>query len=161
MQRQPPTGFGRVAASASLEIAFVVGRAELLGLGVAHDHEDSGTVVHTPTLSPASLPVMPSPGREGEHVIDTTPRATGRGPLMIIGGAEEKPQADLLTEFVRGTGGPQARIAVVATASSLGPEVIEVYDAIFSKLGAAEVVSARPESRERRATPPSSTCSTT
>ncbi|HSV40374.1 MAG TPA: cyanophycinase, partial [Nocardioidaceae bacterium] len=33
-------------------------------------------------------------------------------------------------------------------ASSLGPEVVEVYDALFRKLGAAEVVSVRPESRD-------------
>ena len=97
---------------------------------------------------------MPTPGREGEQVIDTTPRAAGRGPLMIIGGAEDKlRRRTVLTEFVRAAGGPQARIAVVATASSLGPEVIEVYDAIFSKLGAAEVVSARPESREEASDP--------
>jgi cyanophycinase len=37
---------------------------------------------------------------------------------------------------------------VIATASSLGPEIVEVYDALFRKLGAADVVSARPESRE-------------
>lgn len=68
---------------------------------------------------------------------------------MIIGGAEDKlRKRTILTEFVEASGGPDARIAVIATASSLGPEVVEVYDALFRKLGAAEVVSVRPQSRE-------------
>jgi cyanophycinase len=97
---------------------------------------------------------MPTPGSEGDHVIDTTPRGTGRGPLMIIGGAEDKlRRRSVLTEFVRAAGGAGAKIAVIATASSLGPEVVEVYDALFRKLGAAQVVSARPESREQASDP--------
>lgn len=69
---------------------------------------------------------------------------------MIIGGAEDKlRRRSVLTEFVRAAGGAEARIAVIATASSLGSEVIEVYDALFRKLGAASVVSARPESRDQ------------
>ena len=46
-------------------------------------------------------------------------------------------------------GGADARIAVIPTASSLGPEVVEVYDAVFRKLGAREVFGARPEDREQ------------
>lgn len=76
------------------------------------------------------------------------------GPLMIIGGAEDKiRKRSVLTEFVRLAGGDRARIAVVPTASSLGPEVVEVYDALFTKLGAAEVMAARPESREQANSP--------
>ena len=68
---------------------------------------------------------------------------------MIIGGAEDKlGKRTILKEFVAASGGENARIAVIATASSLGPEVVEVYDALFRRLGAAEVVSVRPESRE-------------
>ncbi|WP_148613160.1 cyanophycinase [Nocardioides rubriscoriae] len=71
------------------------------------------------------------------------------GPLMIIGGAEDKlRRRTILKEFVAACGGPQARIAVVPTASSLGPEVVEVYDALFRREGAADVVAVRPESRE-------------
>ncbi|MDO9456998.1 cyanophycinase [Nocardioides sp.] len=71
------------------------------------------------------------------------------GPLMIIGGAEDKlRRRTILKEFVTASGGPEARIAVVPTASSLGPEVVEVYDALFRREGAAEVVAIRPESRE-------------
>ena len=37
---------------------------------------------------------------------------------------------------------------VVPTASALGPEIVEVYDVLFRRLGAADVVGVRPESRE-------------
>ncbi len=71
------------------------------------------------------------------------------GPLMIIGGAEDKlRKRTILQEFVRAAGGPEARIAVVPTASSLGPEVVEVYDALFRREGAAEVFPIRPGSRD-------------
>ncbi len=35
----------------------------------------------------------------------------------------------------------------MATASSLGPEILDTYDAIFADLGAAESVLLRPENR--------------
>ncbi len=67
---------------------------------------------------------------------------------MIIGGAEDKlRRRTILKEFVAASGGAEARIAVIPTASSLGPEVVEVYDALFRALGAADVVAVRPESR--------------
>ena len=84
-----------------------------------------------------------------EPTQSSTQQASGRGPLLAIGGAEDKlGKRSVLTEFVRMAGGPEARIAVIPTASSLGNEIVEVYDALFRKLGAAEVVSVRPESRE-------------
>ncbi len=68
---------------------------------------------------------------------------------MIIGGAEDKlGRRTILKEFVAASGGDQARIAVIPTASSLGPEVVEVYDAVFRRLGAAEVSAVRPETRD-------------
>jgi len=68
---------------------------------------------------------------------------------MIIGGAEDKlRKRTILKEFVATAGGADARIAVIPTASSLGPEVVEVYDALFRREGAGEVVAVRPESRE-------------
>jgi len=82
-----------------------------------------------------------------------TPR-TGRGPLLAIGGAEDKlGRREVLSTFVRLAGGPDAKIAVVPTASSLGPEIVEVYDALFRKLGARDVVGARPETREEAEDP--------
>ena len=72
------------------------------------------------------------------------------GPLFVVGGAEDKlRRREVLSRFVESAGGADARIAVIPTASSLGPEVVEVYDAVFRKLGAAEVFGARPEDREQ------------
>jgi len=71
------------------------------------------------------------------------------GALLAIGGAEDKlGRRSVLRSFVNLAGGKDARIAVIATASSLGPEIVEVYDALFRKLGARDVLAARPESRE-------------
>ena len=70
------------------------------------------------------------------------------GPLFAIGGAEDKVgKRKVLGSFVEHAGGPAARIVVVPTASSLGPEIVEVYDAVFRRLGASSVVQARPETR--------------
>lgn len=70
------------------------------------------------------------------------------GPLFAIGGAEAKlRRREVLRAFLAEAGGPDAVVAVVPTASSLGVEVVAVYRAVFSALGAAEVVQVRPESR--------------
>jgi cyanophycinase len=72
---------------------------------------------------------------------------------VAIGGAEDKlGRRTVLKTFVSLAGGRDARIAVVPTASSLGPEIVEVYEALFRRLG-AEVVAARPETREEAADP--------
>src|SRR6476620_121114 len=87
---------------------------------------------------------MPPP-ETSSHGSGDTP-----GPLFVIGGAEDKlRRRTVLTRFVESAGGTDARIAVIPTASSLGPEVVEVYDAVFRKLGAHEVFGARPEAREQ------------
>jgi cyanophycinase len=76
------------------------------------------------------------------------------GALMAIGGAEDKlGRRTVLRTFVSLAGGPAAKIAVVPTASSVGPEIVEVYDALFRKLGAREVVAVRPETREEAEDP--------
>jgi len=68
---------------------------------------------------------------------------------MIIGGAEDKlRKRRILKEFVAAAGGLDARIAVIPTASSLGPEIVDVYEALFRAEGAAEVTEVRPQSRE-------------
>ena len=54
------------------------------------------------------------------------------GTLCVVGGAEDRVgERVVLREFVRLAGGDGARIAVVATASSLGPEILESYDEVF------------------------------
>ena len=68
--------------------------------------------------------------------------ATGPGVLMPIGGAEDKlDDKIILSEFVRLSGGHQARIAIVPTASSIETAGLR-YKAIFLGLGvqSAEVV---------------------
>lgn len=60
-----------------------------------------------------------------------------RGPLLAIGGAEDKVNAQvILRRFVALAGGPAARIAIVPTASSI-EGAGQRYKAIFLTLGAA------------------------
>ncbi len=73
---------------------------------------------------------------------------------MIIGGAEDKLRTRrILKEFVAAAGGSEARIVVIPTASSLGPEIVEVYDALFRAEGAARVTEVRPEARAEASHP--------
>jgi cyanophycinase len=83
------------------------------------------------SASAATLPVATSP--------DGVATA---GPVMAIGGAEDKLRDKLiLSAFVNLAGGPDARIAILPTASSI-EEAGERYKAIFLGLGAesAEVL---------------------
>jgi len=75
------------------------------------------------------------------------------GHLIVIGGAEDKIRDRvILGRFVALAGGPAARIAVVATASSFAAEVGRRYGEVFSDLGAARVdpilAQARPEAND-------------
>jgi cyanophycinase len=75
------------------------------------------------------------------------------GVLFAIGGAEAKiRRRSVLRAFVTAAG-ERPRIAVVPSASSLGTEVVEVYRAVFTALGAQEVISLRPQSRGEAADP--------
>ena len=70
------------------------------------------------------------------------------GILCVIGGAEDRTGSRVvLRDFVRLAGGEGCRIAVVATASSLGQEILDSYDVVFRELGAGDVLRLRPESR--------------
>jgi cyanophycinase len=83
------------------------------------------------------------------QIVSPVDLRSGPGPLVAIGGAEDKlGRRAVLTAFVALAGGTDARIAVVPTASSLGPEIVDVYDALFRKLGARDVVGVRPQTRE-------------
>lgn len=69
-----------------------------------------------------------------------------QGELVIIGGAEDtEGECEILREFVRRSGGINARIVVLTAASSLPAEVGKEYIEIFKRLGAAavEVVDTR------------------
>ncbi|HUG47863.1 MAG TPA: cyanophycinase [Candidatus Limnocylindria bacterium] len=62
------------------------------------------------------------------------------GHVIVIGGAEDKVRERvILARFVALAGGPDARIAVISTASSLGPLAGEMYRRVFTELGAREV----------------------
>jgi len=75
-------------------------------------------------------------------------RAVSRGTLCVIGGAEDRTgDRVVLREFLDLAGGEGARVAVLATASSLGPEVLDAYDETFRGLGAADVLRLRPDTR--------------
>ncbi len=91
------------------------------------------------------MPIGP-PERSAPTTANLLPDRSG--PLMAIGGAEDKlGRRSVLSTFVRLAGGADARIAVVPSASSLGPEIVDVYQALFRRLGAASVVAARPVDR--------------
>jgi cyanophycinase len=78
----------------------------------------------------------------------------GAGVLVAIGGAEDKlGHRTILNRFVQLAGGGRARIAVIATASSLGDEILGLYRRVFTDLGAAEVMPLRPATREEAEAP--------
>jgi cyanophycinase len=88
-----------------------------------------------------------------------TGTGTEPGPLVVIGGAEDKlRRAKVLRRFVALAGGKGARIVVVPTASSVEPEMVEVYTDVFTRLGAASVLAVRPTGRRQADDPvPAST----
>ncbi len=70
------------------------------------------------------------------------------GPLLAIGGAEDKlGRRTVLRTFVGLAGGDGARVVVIPTASAIGAEIVEVYAAVFRRLGAGQVDAVRPGSR--------------
>jgi cyanophycinase len=76
------------------------------------------------------------------------------GPLMVIGGAEDKTgPRQVLARFAKLAGGTEAKVAVIATASSLGEEIIDAYREAFGKLGVTAIVAPRPRSRSEAADP--------
>ena len=75
------------------------------------------------------------------------PEGTQRGFIIPIGGAEDKMRdAHILRRFVDLSGGKDARIAVIPTASSLA-DTGERYEALFRELGAGRSRSLPFESR--------------
>jgi cyanophycinase len=63
-----------------------------------------------------------------------------RGPVVIIGGAEDRGDgAEILREFVRLAGGRRASVSIVAAASEIAPQLTAEYVEVFTRLGAAQV----------------------
>jgi cyanophycinase len=70
------------------------------------------------------------------------------GPVMVIGGAEDKLRHKaILVRFARFAGGPEGHVVVVSTASSLGGEATEIYRDLFTSLGIGRVSGLHPEER--------------
>jgi cyanophycinase len=75
--------------------------------------------------------------------------ALGAGPVMVIGGAEDKLRDKvILSRFARFAGGPDGHVVVISTASSLGDQATEVYRDVFTSIGIGSVTGVRPEERE-------------
>src|SRR6202011_5513044 len=90
-------------------------------------------------MTDASAPQRLAPTTDGGPV----------GPVMVIGGAEDKlGERVILSRFVQLAGGEHARIAVISTASSLGDAATDLYRQIFARVGAVKVTGVRPETRE-------------
>jgi cyanophycinase len=76
------------------------------------------------------------------------------GYVIVIGGAEDKVRERvILSRFVKLAGGRDARIAVISTASSLGPLAGEMYRRVFGELGAAEVIPIHTTNRAQCSDP--------
>jgi cyanophycinase len=76
------------------------------------------------------------------------------GHVIVIGGAEDKVRERvILNRFVRLAGGHDARIAVVSTASSLGPLAGEMYRRVFTELGASHVEPIHTTTRDQCSDP--------
>ena len=71
------------------------------------------------------------------------------GPVMVIGGAEDKfRDKAILARFAKFAGGPEGHVVVISTASSLGDAATDLYRELFLGLGIGTVSGLRPEDRE-------------
>ena len=62
------------------------------------------------------------------------------GHVIVIGGAEDKVRERvILNRFAKLAGGRDARVAVISTASSLGPAAGDLYKRVFGELGVSDV----------------------
>ncbi|HJQ33828.1 MAG TPA: cyanophycinase [Pyrinomonadaceae bacterium] len=62
------------------------------------------------------------------------------GPLVIIGGAEDREEErGILREFVRLAGGKRARLVIISVASDAPREVGQIYEKTFRALGVRQV----------------------
>jgi cyanophycinase len=78
----------------------------------------------------------------------------GAGPVMLIGGAEDKVRDKVvLSRFANDAGGAHGHVVVVSTASSLGDLASERYRDLFGGLGIGRVTGVRPEERAEADSP--------
>ncbi len=80
------------------------------------------------------------------------------GPVMVVGGAEDKMRDKLIaSRFATFAGGGDAHVVVIATASSLGDQAIEVYRDLFTGLGVGTIEGLRPDERQQADDPAAAT----
>jgi cyanophycinase len=85
-------------------------------------------------------------------VVGATPHGS-RGPVMVIGGAEDKRgERSVLTRFVE-LAGPEPHLVVLSTASMRGEEATVRYGEMFTEMGASRITGLRPLTREEAADP--------
>ena len=85
---------------------------------------------------------------QGERSLSSVP-GLGAGPVMVIGGAEDKVRDKvILSRFAKFAGGEDGHVVVISTASSLGDQATEVYRALFTDLGIGTVTGVRPDDRD-------------
>jgi cyanophycinase len=76
-------------------------------------------------------------------------KVPARGPLIAIGGAEDKTdRADILRRVLSLCGSDAPVVGLITTASSIPDEVFDGYDSAFSAIGAAEVLNIRIRDRK-------------
>ena len=72
----------------------------------------------------------------------------GQGPVVVIGGAEDKRGERLVLSRLVEMAGPDPHLVVLSTASTRGEEAIARYGELFTEMGAARVTGLRPLTRE-------------
>ena len=98
-------------------------------------------------MRPVRLAPMNDPRNPGRLAAGGAGEAPA--PVMVIGGAEDKLRDRVvLGRFIHLAGGSEACIAVLSTASSLGEIATELYRETFGRLGVAQVLGLRPQTRE-------------
>jgi cyanophycinase len=80
----------------------------------------------------------------------------GRGPVVVIGGAEDKRGDRLVLSRLVEMAGPDPHLIVLSTASMRGEEAIARYGELFTEMGAARVTGLRPLTREEADDPAAS-----
>ena len=72
------------------------------------------------------------------------------GTLLVIGGAEDKEgKCEILREFIRLAGGPEANLVIITTATLEPDRAGEKYQGLFEQLGAGIVQALDLDSREK------------
>jgi len=78
----------------------------------------------------------------------------GAGPVMLIGGAEDKVRDKvILSRFAAFAGGAQGHVVVISTASSLGETATDRYRELFAGFGVGRITGISPEQRSEAQDP--------